>query len=93
MKVDVTQADIDSARAALPFVGETLSYERCCPVAQSLRRCGFLVDVCTSSIKFVSVEGDDREVEMPGKAVKWIERWDNHQARERVKPFSFELKY
>ena len=82
MKITVTKADIAGARAS---TDPKIAYERSCPVARSLTRMGFSVDVCTHHVKF---NPGGAEIVMPQKAIAWIRRYDGG---ERVNPFAFEM--
>jgi hypothetical protein len=77
---DIIQAAVDKAAGDLPL-------SRCCPIAQSLNRQGFVVySVTPESISWV--DGGLHTIPTPPVAAEWMDRYDNHH---HVGPFSFEL--
>ncbi len=90
MKIEVKKCDIEKAdRLRLLFVYAGINLEKCCPIAQAIRRKTKKKVRVGGSSKNYRVLVGNRKGKLPLKAQDLVNAWDN---RITIRPISFELE-
>jgi hypothetical protein len=92
MKISVTQKHID--RASKLFTNPTKFVCKTCPIALAVKdQTHRAVDVGYSSLKYKTSSGNPKIVNLPEKAKKFVETFDNYVngSRKLPRPFTFEI--